>query len=150
MNRKVTSGFSIAEHLDKIRTEQRAHGYSLVRGACSELYACAWLLENGWEVFRNVSAKGWGDICAFKVGGVPVAFDVKTVSFSAHSGRLTYPRVTDKQEQAGILPIFVTTDGVCAFSMSELEVLYNGVSRSKRRTLAKASMEAAQRAGIAA
>jgi hypothetical protein len=38
------------------------------KGARSELVACAWLLCQGYEVFRNVSQHGLMDIIAIKDG----------------------------------------------------------------------------------
>jgi Holliday junction resolvase-like predicted endonuclease len=36
------------------------------KGAHSELVACAWLLRQGYEVFRNISDRGIIDIIAIK------------------------------------------------------------------------------------
>lgn len=46
------------------------------KGAHAELRACAWLLEQGYEVFRNVSSHGKIDLVAIKDGEVRF-FDVK-------------------------------------------------------------------------
>jgi hypothetical protein len=46
------------------------------RGAHAELRAAAWLLEQGYEVFRNVSGHGKIDLVAVKDGEVRF-FDVK-------------------------------------------------------------------------
>lgn len=48
------------------------------RGAESEMIACAWLLANGYEVFRNVSQHGDVDIVGWKAGSFE-SFDVKTL-----------------------------------------------------------------------
>lgn len=53
------------------------------RGAHSELAACVWLLEQGYEVFRNISQHGSTDIVAIKYDCV-VRIDVKT----AHANTL--------------------------------------------------------------
>jgi Holliday junction resolvase len=76
------------------------------RGAISELIACAWLLEQGYEVFRNVSACGLADLVAFK-DGATLLIDVKTANKGA--------RVPLKPEQfaAGVVAIYVKTDGDC-------------------------------------
>ena len=42
--------------------------YGKQRGAETELMACAWLLGQGYEVFRNVSPFGMIDIIAIKDG----------------------------------------------------------------------------------
>jgi hypothetical protein len=52
------------------------------KGAHSELVACAWLLRQGYEVFRAVSPHGVIDLVAIK-DGVAEYFDVKTLDWSA-------------------------------------------------------------------
>ena len=48
-------------------------------GACSELIAAVWLLEQGFEVFRNVSPDGPADLVAWKRGtDEKFLIDVKT------------------------------------------------------------------------
>lgn len=49
------------------------------KGAVCELTACAWLLEQGYEVFRNVSAFGHADIVAWK-GDEILKLDVKSIA----------------------------------------------------------------------
>ncbi|UOF78619.1 hypothetical protein [Bacteriophage sp.] len=39
-----------------------------VRGAQAELLACAWLLQHGYEVFRNVSPSGEFDLAVRRPG----------------------------------------------------------------------------------
>lgn len=51
--------------------------YGKHRGAETELKACAWLLGEGYEVFRNVSPFGSVDIIATK-DGVTRYIDVKS------------------------------------------------------------------------
>ena len=70
------------------------------RGALSELRACAWLLEQGYEVFRNVSDRGCIDVVALK-DGETFYFDVK----GSPNGIET--RLTPEQDRAGILPLYV-------------------------------------------
>jgi Holliday junction resolvase-like predicted endonuclease len=53
-------------------------------GARSELLACAWLLAEGYEVFRNVSSHGHVDIIALK-DGKTFYFDVKTLKVGGKS-----------------------------------------------------------------
>lgn len=49
-------------------------------GAKTELEACAWLLAQGYEVFRNVSPFGLGDLIVWK-NGTSILIDVKTGSY---------------------------------------------------------------------
>jgi Holliday junction resolvase-like predicted endonuclease len=48
------------------------------RGCVSELLAAAWLLEQGYSVYRNVSAHGEADLVAIRRGEI-LLVDVKTV-----------------------------------------------------------------------
>ena len=78
------------------------------RGAWAELIACAWLLENGYDVFRNVSQHGEIDIIGTKDGDVTY-FDVKTVYKLKQSGS----RLSPAQIAVGIKPIYITRNGEC-------------------------------------
>ena len=51
------------------------------KGAHSELAACVWLLEQGFEVFRNISQHGTTDIVAVKYDML-WRIDVKSASTS--------------------------------------------------------------------
>ena len=77
------------------------------RGAYNELVAALWLMNQGYEVFRNVSAHGLIDIVAFRDGEM-TKFDVKTVA----NGRSPV-RLNDKQIAAGVKWIKVYQDGTC-------------------------------------
>jgi Holliday junction resolvase len=79
-------------------------------GARSELIACAWLLTEGYEVFRNISPCGHIDIVALK-DGKTFYFDVKTRT----GGR---GRLSSKQIERGILPLTVTAAGKCSINWS--------------------------------
>lgn len=55
-----------------------------IKGAINELEVCAWLMKQGYEVFRNVAPTGKGDIIIWKSGEDPIVIDVKTGSKSKH------------------------------------------------------------------
>ena len=59
--------------------------YGKHRGAESELRACAWLLKQGYEVFRNVSSHGIIDIVAVKQG-IATYIDVKSTEHGNLNG----------------------------------------------------------------
>jgi Holliday junction resolvase-like predicted endonuclease len=85
--------------------------YDKHKGAQAELVACAWLLEHGYETFRNVSPYGPVDIVAIK-GDKIHRFDVKsgaTASLKKH------------QKDAGILILHVNcrTKIVCISETSK-------------------------------
>lgn len=76
------------------------------RGARSELIASTYLLDQGYEVFRNVSSHGLGDLVGWQ-GGHFTLFDVKT---SADNRRLT---LAPEQVAAGVKRLNVYPDGSC-------------------------------------
>ncbi len=73
------------------------------RGAFSELTACAWLLSQGYEVYRNVSAFGIIDLIAIR-GAEILRLDVKTMGGGS---------LSEEQIQAGVQTILVSQDGIC-------------------------------------
>jgi hypothetical protein len=53
-----------------------------INGAASELKAAAWLMEQGYEVYRNVSQHGQNDLVVYdKETGEFKGYDVKTANF---------------------------------------------------------------------
>lgn len=92
------------------------------KGALAELLASAWLLKQGYEVFRNVSQCGVADMVAWRPGGLPVLVEVRTAtlraaadgkSCSVMTARL--PRHTDVK----FLYVFPAT-GDCGFDLEAL------------------------------
>jgi len=79
------------------------------RGGHSELMACAWLLSNGYEVFRNVSQHGEIDIIALR-GGKVFYLDCKYVAVATY-GKTKRPLLPKDRILMGILPIYVWEDG---------------------------------------
>jgi hypothetical protein len=78
-------------------------------GSQNELRACVWLIDHGYEVFRNVSAHGDTDIVAIKEGKF-YRFDVKTGQY-LKDGRPALMHLTKEQLDLGVLPLFVFPDG---------------------------------------
>ena len=58
------------------------------KGDIAELIAVTWLLEQGYEVFRNVGCTGKIDLVAVKDGEIRL-IDVKTVIYRMDHGELT-------------------------------------------------------------
>jgi hypothetical protein len=87
-------------HLNRQAAQQKH------RGAWAEMVACCWLLQQGYEVFRNVSPHGGTDIVAMK-GAEVFKFDVK--SRAVFVGE--YLRRTDEQIALGINLLVVCDDG---------------------------------------
>jgi hypothetical protein len=84
-------------------------------GCRSELLACAFLLEKGYDVFRNVSPQGVIDVVAIKDNKIS-KFDVKTAMLRKISG-WSDPRSSKTHEQIlqNIEILTVTPDGSCYF-----------------------------------
>ena len=51
------------------------------KGSLAELQACAWLLKQGYEVFRNVSQCGVADLVAWQPGGFPIYVEVRRLRY---------------------------------------------------------------------
>ena len=84
-------------------------------GSRSELIACAWLLERGCEVFRNVSCHGLVDIIAIQGTNV-FLFDVKTT----RNPEADIPhRLSEEQIALGVIPLLVEPDGSCRIDRGE-------------------------------
>lgn len=77
------------------------------RGSHSQLRAELWLLEQGYEVFRNVSAHGPIDLVAIKDDQV-LKLDVKTAITVSPNSAL---RLKPEQEAQGIKALLVKADG---------------------------------------
>ncbi len=100
-------------------------------GDIAELRACVWLSEEGYEVFRNISASGPVDIVAVKDGEV-LLIDVKVVTFydrgsgSVHAGRagklegvditLLYWDKRRDQFHWGVLPAYIPSEAPVSHS----------------------------------
>lgn len=75
-------------------------------GAQSEMIAAAWLLAQGYEVFRNVSPHGLTDIIATRDNQV-LRFDVK----SRMADRTA--QLSNEQIALGVMVLKVLPDGQC-------------------------------------
>ena len=75
-------------------------------GARSEMIACVWLLDQGYEVFRNVSQCGLIDVVAVK-GNEVLRLDIKGRKVSNAPVRLKKAQIA-----AGVRCLSVV-DGVC-------------------------------------
>lgn len=80
------------------------------KGALAELKACAWLLKQGYEVYRNVSPFGPYDIVAWKNAKFET-IDVKTASsYITKKGELRYYHPERAQEDAKLIVYGYETD----------------------------------------
>jgi Holliday junction resolvase-like predicted endonuclease len=98
-------------------------------GAMSELKATIWLMEQGYEVFRNVSPHGGVDIIArHPTSGEMLLIDVKTASYGERTRsdgsivRHWYCRA-QPQDNCGIKFLHVYEDGLVSWEMRETDIL---------------------------
>lgn len=78
------------------------------KGTRAEYLACAWLLGEGYEVFRNISPFGEADLIAVR-GSHKIEIDVKTAS------DVRLQPLTGSQIKRGVVVLHVTEDGRVAF-----------------------------------
>ena len=102
------------------------------RGSYSELIASAWLLENEYEVFRNVCDRGPVDLIALKDGQLHL-IDVKTVQVlvtKAGDAKIMRrgPVLTKEQEDLGVRALYVTPEGLCDWHTARLQDVYNEIN----------------------
>lgn len=82
-------------------------------GARNEMIACAFLLCEGYEVFRNVSPHGIIDVIGMR-GGLVTYFDVKGISDSSSKSPLSNDMLSQEQILAGVKRLNVFPDGSCS------------------------------------
>jgi Holliday junction resolvase-like predicted endonuclease len=79
------------------------------RGAYNELIAVAWLLTEGYEVFRNVSSHGCADLVVWR--GEDVRFvDVKA-STRTQNGEWQVPKRKSEARRRGVWLLLVSWNG---------------------------------------
>lgn len=88
------------------------------RGALSELLAQAWLLQEGYDVFKNVAPHGLADLIGWKPGQAPELFDVKTLGFYRNSKvrtgwSPTINRLSLRQLGLRVRPVYVHPETGC-------------------------------------
>jgi len=93
------------------------------KGARSEFLAIAWLLGEGYEVFRNVSQHGAADLVIIK-DGTTMLVDVKSVSDDKWQ-RLQGCGITPGVEVLDVWP-----DGTARLRNSEKKVRKNGTNEN--------------------
>lgn len=100
------------------------------RGDWAELIACAWLMERGYQVFRNVSSRGPIDLVAMKgvetlyIDVKNVAIDMLTSREKIGEARARKGRLSDDQQAAGIRLLYVSPDGICSFDLAPIQAAY--------------------------
>lgn len=87
-------------------------------GSRNELIACAWLLEQGYEVFRNVSQHGEIDIIAMR-GDDILKLDIKSGS-SLQSGEISASKISNTQFLLGVKRLIVMPDGRCVIDRESI------------------------------
>jgi hypothetical protein len=93
------------------------------QGDRTELLALGWLMDRGFEVFRNISSRGPIDLVAMK-GAEIYKFDVK----KCYRYPKTFPPLTAEQRARGVQILAVYDDGHCEIVMTS-----KGLSPMSRR-----------------
>lgn len=86
------------------------------QGAQAEAAAIAWLIENGWRVYRCVSGPGPADLVVGDDDGALRMVDVKRRGFKpgATKRRVSRANVSQRQRELGVDFLYVLHDGsVC-------------------------------------
>lgn len=86
---------------------------TIQKGAIAEYKASIWLLEQGYEVYRNVSPAGPVDLIAIKDGQV-IEIDVKTLQITGKHNDFVFSlaKLSDKQRARGIRVLWVYEDQI--------------------------------------
>jgi hypothetical protein len=82
------------------------------RGARNEMLACAYLLGEGFEVYRNVSAHGAIDLVAIK-DNQTYYFDAKSIAPNESGNINRQFCLTEEQLRRNVIPLFIFPDGSC-------------------------------------
>lgn len=61
-----------------------------IKGSINELVVCTYFLQKGYEVYRNVSPTGKGDIVIWDRKTTPIIIDVKTAYKKEGKDRIVY------------------------------------------------------------
>ncbi len=75
-------------------------------GDIAELQAVAWLLDQEYEVFRNVGCTGPIDVVAYKDGKI-ILFDIKKATMDDARGSFRASRLTEEQIKGDIKRLIV-------------------------------------------
>jgi Holliday junction resolvase-like predicted endonuclease len=81
------------------------------KGGRNELIACAWLLNQGYEVFRNVCDCGEIDVIGLKDGKITF-FDVKSAQLRK-DGTLSPTRLSQDQVDRDVKALYITPQETC-------------------------------------
>jgi Holliday junction resolvase-like predicted endonuclease len=81
-------------------------------GARNEMLATVWLLNQGYQVFRNVSAHGPIDIIGLKNGKFE-HFDVKMAYTHKSRQAASRPRIKQEQKELNVKILRVYDNGIC-------------------------------------
>lgn len=102
-----------------------------VRGDWAEITAALWLIEQGYEVFKNIRNTGPIDLMTYKMGRMRM-IDVKFYYVSLEQGHIignaNAGTKENKKRQDGVERLLVSQHGVCAFSTAEMSAKYQSIT----------------------
>lgn len=105
------------------------------KGSLAELLACAWLLKQGYEVFRNISQHGAGDLVIWRHGETPILVDVRTLNIRvAADGKSCAVVVSKKARHPDVRFLYACPEiGDCGFDIEALVMARGYVFRPPPR-----------------
>jgi hypothetical protein len=105
----TTAANAATANTDEVARAPRKH-----LGAHSELVACAFLLREGYEVFRNISSCGLADLVAWKAATSSERGELWLIDVKSGSGGAV--RLTPEQRRVGVIPLCVDENDHCTFN----------------------------------
>ena len=101
----------MANTIIKSESSKNKKSMAATKGAACELLACAYLIDAGYMVFRNISPRGCIDIVAIR-GNEIRKFDVKSASLSLWEN-VSNISITYEQKAMGVEILYVDEYGCC-------------------------------------
>ena len=80
-------------------------------GAIAEARATAWLIEQGWRVYRCVSGQGPADLVISDNDGKMKMVDVKMRPFVGRKNHVARATISKRQRELGVEILYVLHDG---------------------------------------
>ena len=100
------------------------------KGALAEMQASAWLLLQGYEVFRNVSQSGPADLIAWIPGEVPFPVEVRRLHYQVSTDGKSCSAITGKAHHPDARILYACAEtSACSF---DLEALVGSLGYSLR------------------
>lgn len=102
-------------------------------GAYNELVATVWLLKQGYDVFRNISAHGPIDLIAVnRISGETILFDVKACDYSL-AGEPRFSKLSEPQVHLGVKCLGVFPEGLCRINQEIQKIIMSDCKQCQKQ-----------------